>query len=201
VVRRTIDGHQRRYVEYVTPEYQDGDDQALSGYGDCHLAYNGPPVSTVGGLDHLVGCAVEVKADGAAHRNRVVLANGEIDLDAPAAKVVVGLHAKARAMLMPIEAGAEAGTAQAQLKRIHKATLRLVDSLGGAVGPDFSTLQPLEYRWPHDLMDQPPPLMTGDMAASFPGDYDGRATVAVECDQGFPFTLTAIVPELATYEG
>jgi hypothetical protein len=200
IVRRTIGGQVRRYVEFVTPEYQEGDDQALSGYADCHLVHDGEdPVTELIGLDHLEGCVVQVKANGAAHRDLRV-EDGAVTLDAPATRAVVGLPARALAMLMPLEAGAEIGTAQAQLKRIHKATLRLVDSLGGAVGPDFTTLQPLEYRWPHDRMDQPPPLLTGDIAASFPGDYGGRATVAIDCDQGFPFTLTAILPELATYD-
>lgn len=199
LVRRTIAGVTRRYIEFVTPEYQAGDDPAVSGYADCHLIYDGAPSVHLTGLDHLEGCLVQIKADGAAHRDLTVI-GGAVSLDAPAARAVVGLAAPARAMLMPLEAGAEIGTAQAQLKRIHRLTLRLVDSLGGAAGPDFATLQPLEYRWPHDRMDAPPPLMTGDMGLSFPGDYDGRATVAVECGQGFPFTLTAILPQLATYD-
>lgn len=213
LVTRTIDGQPRRYIEYMTAEYDDGDDPALAAYSDCHLVYDGAPATVIGGLDHLAGCTVQVKADGAAHRDlQVVLHKDDpedeeeagdwrITLDAPAGKVVVGLAAPARARTLPLEAGATLGTSQARIKRVNRATFRLLNSLGGRVGPDFDALVPLEYRVPTGEMDAPPPIFTGDKLVEFPGDYDAAAAIAVECDQGFPFTLVAIMPELTTYEG
>jgi hypothetical protein len=50
-------------------------------------------------------------------------------------------------------------------------------------------------------MDGPPILTTGDIAMTFPGGYEGRASIAFEGDDVFPFTLIGLYPELVTYEG
>lgn len=200
IVRRQINGEARRYVEVLAAEYEAGDDQALSVYAASALTYQGAPAATLSGLEHLEGETVSVKADGAAHPDRVVV-GGTISLQAPAGKAVVGLAAPYAGQLMPLEAGAAAGSAQGRIKRVHALTVRLLDSLGGAFGPAIGRCDPLQHRQPGDAMDGPPALTSGDMAMPFPGGYDGAATIAFEGDDGFPFTLIGLYPELVTYEG
>jgi hypothetical protein len=200
IVRRTVAGVARRYVEWITPEWREGDDPALWTACDASLTYQGPPANVLSGLDHLEGRTVSVKADGAAHADKVVT-GGAITLDRPASKAVVGLSAPARAALMPLNDGGAAGHAQARMKRVHRLTARLWNSLGVRFGPDFATLERVEFRTASTPMDAAPPLFTGDKAVEFPGGFDGAATVAFECDQDFPFALVALMPELATYEG
>jgi hypothetical protein len=207
VVRRTINGVTRRYVEYLSPEYLDGDDPALSCYSDSAAVYNGASTSTLSGLGYLEGATVNVKANGAYHR-ALTVTGGSITLDYPATKATVGLAAKARAMLWPLEAGAEGGgTAQGRPKRINRVIARLYNSLGGRWGPDFDenlppgqTMERPESRTALDDMDAPPPILADvDQTVEFPGDYDGRAAIAWECDQDFPFTLVSVMPEVTTY--
>jgi hypothetical protein len=200
IVRRFIDGQWRRYVEVMAAEYEGGGDQALSVYAASALTYEGAPTSTLSGLEHLEGETVTVKANGAAHPNRKVI-DGAITLQAPAGKAVVGLPAPYAGQLMPLEAGAAAGSAQGRIKRVHALTVRLLDSLGGRFGPAIGRCDPLQHRQAGEPMDAPPALTSGDIAMSFPGGYDGAATIAFEGDDGFPFTLTGLYPELVTYEG
>jgi hypothetical protein len=200
IVRRLIDGETRRYVEVMAAEYEAGDDQALSVYAASALAYEGPPISALSGLEHLEGRTVTVKADGAAHPDRTVV-GGAIALQAPAGKAVVGLAAPYAGQLMPLEAGAAAGSAQGRIKRVHALTVRLLDSLGGRFGPAIGRCDPLQHQRAGDVMGGPPGLTSGDIAMTFPGGYDGAATIAFEGDDGFPFLLTGLYPELVTYEG
>ncbi|MDB5471999.1 MAG: phage protein [Caulobacter sp.] len=200
IVRRLIDGETRRYVERLAAECEAGDDQALSVYAAAALTYDGAPTATLSGLEHLEGETVTVKADGAAHPDRVV-SGGAITLQAPAGKAVVGLAAPYAGQLMPLEAGAAAGSAQGRIKRVHALTVRLLDSLGGRFGPAIGRCDPLQHRQAGEAMDGPPALTSGDIAMTFPGGYDGAATIAFEGDDGFPFTLIGLYPELVTYEG
>ncbi|MDO9337918.1 MAG: hypothetical protein Q7T61_16095 [Caulobacter sp.] len=200
IVRRLIDGETRRYVEVMAAEYEAGDDQALSVYAASALTYDGAPTATLSGLEHLEGETVTVKAGGAAHPDRVV-SGGAISLQAAAGKAVVGLAAPYAGQLMPLEAGAAAGTAQGRIKRVHGLTVRLLDSLGGRFGPAIGRCDPLQHRQAGDAMDAAPGLTSGDIAMTFPGGYEGAATIAFEGDDGFPFTLIGLYPELVTYEG
>jgi hypothetical protein len=200
VVRRTVDGRVKRYVEWITPEWRVGDDAALCTSADASLTYQGAATSTLSGLSHLEGCVVSVKADGAAHADKTV-AGGQIVLDRPATRAVVGLKAPARAALMPLNDGSAGPNAQGRMKRVNRLTVRLWNSLGCRFGPDFTTLERVEFRDADAPMDAAPPLFTGDKVVEFPGGYDARATVAFDCDQDFPFTLVALMPELSTDEG
>lgn len=199
IVRRTINGATVRYVEYLAEEYEAGDDQALAAYYDSHLLYEGAFTTTVSGLDHLEGEVVSVKANGAAHADCTV-SGGAITLSRSANKVVVGLSAPMRGRIMPLEAGTVAGTAQGKVKRVHKLVVRLINTLGGAFGPDLETLDAIEYRTTTAAMDAGPALFSGLKTLSFPGDYDAEATIAWEWDNGFPVTLVALMPEMAGYE-
>ena len=206
IVRRTIGGETKRFVEYLSAEYGQGDEPALSSYADAALVFDaslpdsGGPSNVLGGLGYLEGQTVAVKVNGASHPDRVV-SGGAIALDLIAVHATAGLAAPARARLMPLEAGGEGGTTQGRPKRVNRLMARLVDSLGGRFGPDFTVMEALEYRTAADPMDAPPPLFTGDMTAEFPGDYDGAATIALSCDGEFPFTLVALVPEVTAYGG
>jgi hypothetical protein len=200
IIRRLINGMEQRYVEVLAPEHEPGEDQALAIYANSALTYDGAPTLTLNGLDHLEGEVIRLKTDGAAHPDRTVTGGGVI-LARSASRVVAGLAAPYGAQLMPLEAGATLGTAQGRAKRIHRLTARLLESLGGRFGPAPGACDPLQYRRQGSGMDAAPALWTGDLIQTFPGGYDGAATIALEGDDVFPFTLIALFPEMATHEG
>lgn len=199
VVRRTIDGETKRYVEYLERPYEDGDDQADAFYVDSGLTYSGSPVTTISGLDHLEGETVQVLADGAAHPDRTV-AGGQITLAAAASKVHVGLAAPAKLVTMRLEAGAPDGTSQGKVKRVNSLVIRLLNTLGGKIGLEGRRLTEIKYRTPSMPMDEAPALFTGDKQQSFDGDYEPDCRIEVQQTQPFPMTIVGLYPSVRTYD-
>ena len=92
MVERTVDGETVKYVEYMTPYYEDGDERKDVIYADCAFVYDGVLTDTVTGLDHLEGQTVGVLVDGKSHPDQVVDA-GQIELsnNVEGEKIIVGL--------------------------------------------------------------------------------------------------------------
>lgn len=199
IVKRTINGSTKRYVEYLEREYQTGDAQADCFYVDSGLTYSGSPATTISGLSHLEGQTVQVLTDGATHPDRTV-SSGSITLQAAASKVHVGLACPATIAPTRLEAGAGDGTAQGKTKRINKLVLRFLNTLGCKAGPSLSVLDEIPFRTGLDPMDAPPPLFTGDKLMEWPGDYDFDGFIVVRQEQPLPMTLVAIMPQLHTFD-
>lgn len=199
IVKRTINGVTKRYVEYLEREYQDGDAQSSCFYVDSGATYSGSPATTISGLGYLEGQTVQVLTDGAAHPDRVVT-SGAITLQYPGSVINVGLPCPAKLRATRLEAGAGDGTAQGKSKRITKAVIRFYNTLGAKAGPDMNTLDTIEFRTGSDRMDQAPPLFTGDKLIDWPGGYDFDGFVMVVQDQPLPMTVVAIMPQLHTFD-
>jgi hypothetical protein len=211
IVRRTINGQARRYVEvlegsFTAPRRDDFESaaawelavlstQTTAFYVDCGLTYAGSATSTISGLDHLEGEEVAVLADGAVHPLRTVSA-GEITLDQPAQTVQIGLEYTHTWRSLKLAPPAAVGTIVGQAKRIHGLTLVLLDSMGGEIGPDEMTLQRLVYREVSDAMDTAVPLFVGERFAEFDGDWSSDGRILIRGSDPVPFTCLAVVPEL-----
>jgi hypothetical protein len=199
VVKRTIAGQTKRYVEFMENPFERGQSQADAFYLDSGLTYNGAPVTTLTGLSHLEGEVVDVLADGAPHP-QLTVTGGEITLQAPATKAQVGLPCPCRLLTMRLEAGAADGTAQGKTKRIHKVTFRMLDAGGLKVGPSEQVVQELEFRVPGDPMNAPPPLFSGDRLVAWPSGYETEARMFVGNDKPTPLTLVGIYPQVVTQD-
>ncbi len=149
---------------------------------------------TITGLGYLEGAEVTLTVEGAAHPRRTVT-GGQIQLQAPASVVQVGLPADAELGTMRIEGGYPNGTAQGRTKRIHNVVYRLHESLGGSAGPEGAEDEVI-MRSPPDLMDQAPPVLTGDYPQVYNEGYNTEAKIRVFCNQPLPFTLVALYPQL-----
>jgi hypothetical protein len=200
IVRRTIDGVTKRYVEYVEKVHEDGDNQEDMFYVDSGLTYSGAPVASLSGLDHLEGETVAVLADGGAHPNCVVSA-GAITLQRDASVVHVGLGYTGILTPMPIEAGAADGTSQTKTKRASHCSIRFDNTLGARYGRDEnSQLDRIEFRSASDPMGAPPPLFTGIKTVSWPDGYEGDALITVVQDQPMACTVVCLVPHMVTQD-
>ena len=197
IVRRTINGQTKRYVEYIEKYYDD----VQSFYVDCGLTYEGPPVTTLSGLGHLEGQEVAILVDGAVHPNLTV-ESGSITLQYPGSIIHVGLPYTARLRTMPIEAGAADGVAMGKTMRINNIVMRF-DQTGPGVfyGPDGTRLDELHPRRTTDLMDNPVPVFTGNTPAlPWPGEYQQSPQLVVEHRLPTACTLVALMPQLHTYD-
>lgn len=201
VVRRTINGQTRRYVEYMERPYRLGDAQSSQFYVDSGLTYDGAPTKVISGLDHLEGCEVSVLADGAPHPN-VTVVDGAIALQLAASVAQIGLPCPGRYRSMRLEAGAADGTAQGKTKRIHKVVMRFYLTGGGKYGPlkPGGVMDSLLLRTASDKMDQAAPLFSGDKVVAWPDGYNTDAYIGFEVDQPVAATLVSVMPQVVTQD-
>lgn len=205
-VKRTINGVTKRYIEFIEKPWEGvdqdgtvGDDQEDAFYVDCGLTYDGAPATVISGLSHLEGQTVQILADGATHPDKTV-SSGSITLDRATSVAQVGLSSRARLVKLRLEAGAGDGTSQGKTKRVHGATVRFIDTLGGKMGMYNGRLDDISLRSPSVGMGQPQPFATGDVIVDFPGDYDTDCMIEIRQDQPLPMTIAAIMPRLRTYD-
>lgn len=199
IVKRTIGGATKRYVEYMEAEYTDGMSPADAYYVDAGVTYDGVATTSISGLSWLEGQTVQILADGAAHPDRVVT-SGTITLQRSASKVQIGLGYTSTLQTNRIEAGAGDGTAQGKTKRINKVVVRFYNTLGGFAGPDESSLDEIQFRRGSDPMNQAPPLFTGDKLIEWPDGYTFDGFVMIQQTQPLPMTIVAIMPQVHTFD-
>lgn len=199
VVRRTINGVTKRYVEYMERPWRLGDAQSSSFYVDCGLTYNGAPTSTISGLGHLEGMTVDILADGSPQPQRVVT-GGAITLQRTASIAQIGLPCPCKYRSMRIEAGAADGTAQGKTKRIHKSVMRFLNTGGGRFGSRADNMDGITFRKASDPMTAPVPLFNGDKVVTWPEGYNGDGYVMYQNDQPTPATLVAFMPQIVTQD-
>jgi len=201
IVKRTINGSTKRYVECFSSFDFDETDAEDFKFLDSFLTYDGSATTSISGLDHLEGETVSILADGATHADKTV-SSGAITLDRSTTKAVVGLKYDSVLQTMRIEGGAAEGTAQGKTKRISKVVLRLFETVGAKVGPALDNLETVPFRSSSDPMDTPvSTLIAGDKEIEFRDDYNTDGFVVVKQDQPLPLSILAIYPTVVTSDG
>ena len=114
LVKRTINGSTKRYIERLT-ERTSGD-RISAHHVDSATVYSGASTTSITGLSHLEGEEVSIWADGATQDSKTVV-SGAITLDTAASDVVVGLP-----FTSAIETLAPDNTTEPFLTRVLKLT-------------------------------------------------------------------------------
>ena len=198
VVKRTINGVTKRYVELMRP-FDFGGVTTGAFFVDSGLRYEGSAVGSLKGLYHLEGETVTVLANGATHPDREVT-NGGIGLAFNATTAAVGYGYTSSMQTMRIEAGSADGTSQGKPKRIHAITLRLLETVGIEVGNSADENDTVFFRDSSMLMDEAVPLFTGDKDIEFPGGYDEDDRLYVRQTQPLPMSVLALFPRMNTFD-
>ena len=187
IVKRVVDGSDVKYIERLKPfNYGDLDDAF---FVDSGLSYDGPAATTISGLDHLEGEAVDVLADGLVVTGKTVT-SGTITLATAASKVHVGLPYDSELETLDLVSQDDKGTLQGVIGRVTNVAIRLINSLGGIFGPSSSTTDAIPYDdstteftgWTRDL--------------TFDEGYDETKTVYIKCNEPLPFEVAAILFDL-----
>jgi len=200
IIKRTINGATKRYVEYLhNLDFDETDDTSFN-YLDSQLAYDGSATTTISGLDHLEGEEISILADGATHPNKTV-SSGAIILDRSSTKVKVGLPYTSLLQTMRIDAGADNGTSQSKTKRIYEITARLYESIGIEIGPDLNNMERIPFRSSANPMDSGVNVFTGDKDIEFRGNYETDGFIFVRQAQPLPLTILSLYPKLQTNDG
>ena len=200
-VQRYVNGSVKRYVEVMTKFWEDGDDVADAVFVDSSAVYSGSPTLTVSGLTWLAGQTVSVLADGSVHPPVVVSGAGVAALVRSSSKVQIGLGYTSIGKTLRIEAGGADGQAQGKLKRIHRAIIRLFQTVGMTVTPNtgVATIEP--FRTSADRMDNPVALFTGDKRWAYEGSYELEGQVTWSQTDPLPSNVLMVAAQLETQDG
>lgn len=195
VVRRTVDGVERRFIERLARRRLDTINDAA--FLDSHLTYSGSAISSVSGLDHLEGATVGIMADGTVLDDQVV-SSGAITLPRGFSQVVVGLRYDADSVIetLDIDLGAVQGlgSVQGRKKSLTGATIRLEQSREFYAGPDDTHLT-LTKATP-SVYDAPPDLFTGDVSLMIPPTWTKTGRIVLKPAGPVPLTVLAIAPDI-----
>lgn len=190
LVRRTIDGVTKRYIERLNWG-------AERGWHDSRVYQtSGSPKAIWDGLDHLEGKTVRAHADDV-YVGTFVVDGGEIELPRDASTLSVGLPYDARIISQAPEVGTGQGTSQGQTMSTNAIKVRFLDTVGTTIqGEDiaFSTFG-------DSLLDQAPQLFTGIKDLMDYGWADGESPIELAQTQGYPWTVLAIVRTLTVNAG
>lgn len=206
VVRRTVNGQTRRYIERLTRFWDFDTTLAEAHYVDSGLRYVGTPITIVYGLQHLEGEEVYGLADFRPV-GPLVVENGSVELPFEAGNVILGLGFDGEAEIARMENGAADGTAMGKVKRINSIVVDLWNSAGGQIGVWNGELgavvyEDIEYPGPVDEIEDVK-LFTGSVGPITPAaGYDMKGTIGFKRPKNspLPFNVTAIMPQLNTQD-
>lgn len=194
IVRRTINGQTKRYIERLhTREFEVVEDAF---FVDCGLTYDGPAATVIDGLDHLEGCQVVALSNGNVVRNLTV-SGGEVTLPSASAKVHIGLPMKAKLRTLDLDLGSVRGlgTVQGRTKSISTVTLRVEDTRGIFIGPSEDDLVEWKQR-SIEPWDEAIKLYTGDVEIGTPWDWNTHGNIWIEQLDPLPMTILAVMPDV-----
>jgi hypothetical protein len=197
VFNRTVGGETKRFIEYL-------DQFSFESLADAFfvrsgLSYSGGPVSTMEGLDHLIGEEVTILGDGAVFPKKTVNEEGKVSLSTACSKIHAGLSYPVKLRLQKLESGSVLGTAQGKIQRISQLAIKFYRSLGCFFGTEDKK-DVLPFRSTGMDMDAPPDLFTGTKKVVFPKGYGKDIKVEIYQDQPLPLTILSIVPFSETHE-
>ena len=152
----------------------------------------GTPVTTISGLEHLMGETVTGLADGMVIPPTVVSSTGTITLSNPATKVIVGLPYQCNLQTLYLDTGEP--TIQGRRKRIPAVTIRVDETRGLTAGQTFDTLTPLKEAGP-SAYSVPPPLLDADLHHTIAGGWDPYGQVCVRQNDPLPASVLGIIGE------
>ena len=191
VVRRTIGGISRRYIERQSSRRFTTLANAF--FVDSGATYSGAPTMAITNLAWLEGKTVSILADGAVHPQRVVT-GGQVTLDNAASVVQVGLPITADAKTLPLAAQIDTGFGQGRVKNVNKVWMRVVNSSGIFAGPSTSRLVQFKQRTTEPY-GAPPTLRTDEIEIDVRPDWGNDAAVVVRQSDPLPITITSMTME------
>lgn len=198
VVRRTVNGQERRYVERLAP-YWDGeiDPTAIPVYAASARVYDGADTATLTGLENLAGEIVGVWADGTDIGNATVAADGSVTLPygKSAEKIVVGKRMPWKLQTLRAPNAQEGGVIGSKL-RIVSAAVDVFETarirVGGLQGTEL--LRDEDYS-EHDP-DVAEPILTKIMNAPVDDSFRNDGVFVIEGDSMYPATVRGVILEV-----
>ena len=199
VIRRTIGGVTRRYIERLhTRQFETVEDAF---FVDSGLSYSGSPATVISGLSHLNGKTVVALADGNVVRDLVVT-GGSVTLPFAASIAHIGLPYESTLKTLDLDLGSVRGlgTVQGRQKAIGEVWFRVEDTRGIWLGTEDDTRESgnlVEYKQRStEAWDEAIGLYTGDLKITALANWSTGGNVVVKQFDPLPMTILAIMPDV-----
>jgi hypothetical protein len=203
IIRRTIDGQTRRYIERMTvsSETEDGDGSWLVDSA-VQFSTGGAPTKIITGLGHLVGKQVIAKGGSDdPEKLYTVASTGQITVDNFVTSIVVGLRYEARFKSVKLAYGSASGTALGQKKRVDHLNIVANNTApdGVRIGRDFTNMTRLSSLLRGKEMTAGQIVDHYDYdASSFNGMWDSDSRVCIRCVSPYPAHIIGMVVKMNT---
>lgn len=189
VVRRTINGSAKRYIErFASRKIITLNTDAF--FVDCGITYNGAAATVITGLSHLEGASVVALADGI-ERGPFTVTGGQITLPSAASVVHVGLAITAD--LETLDLDVAAAPLRAAKKRVQSIDVLLEDSVRGfKVGPSASQLTAFTAPpWESSTA-----LVTGLVEQNLTSGFTDQGRTFIRHTAPLPLTVLGLIPHV-----
>lgn len=197
IVRRTIGGVQRRYVERFDDRVFSAPREAF--FVDCGITYAGDPVSVVTGLDHLEGRQVVALADGD-YVAGLTVSGGAVTLPFAARRVHVGLPITSEIeTLPPAIQFDDVGASRGRPHSVARLRLQLEKTRGIKVVTDDGAENELVQT--EGDISSAIPMTTGIVELTSPSRWNRDGTVRIRQDYPLPMTILGISAEMSIGRG
>lgn len=190
VVRRTIEGVTKRYIErFASRQIETWSTDAW--FVDSGVSYSGAPTVTITGLDHLEGRTVTVLADGVVPAPGTwTVSAGRVVIAVAAANIRVGLPITAQ--LETLEIDVQGSDVRDRRKAIPGVTIVVEDSARNfAVGPSVAKLTTVRAEvWDTAAAHE------GAVEAKIDTSWSPAGRVLLQHTQPTPLTVLAVIPNV-----
>lgn len=199
IVKRTIGGSEKRYIERLHTRSFGTVENAF--FVDSGLTYSGAPSDEISGLDHLEGKEVVALADGNVVRGLTVTA-GQIVLPFNASIAHIGLPYEATLMTLDLDMGQVRGlgTVQGRQKTVSEVTLRVERTRGIWIGVEDAARDSgklIEYKQRStEAWNEAIRAYTGDINITSMWDWTNGGNVVVKQFDPLPMTILAVMPDV-----
>jgi len=199
VVRRSIDGADRRFIETMAPFFKPANFAAADASGAwmvrCGLRYQGAPATTISGLDHLKGQEVAIMTGGMQHERRVVSAAGEIVLQYASADVLVGLPIRGRIRTLSAETTIDGNGTKGTKKKAVSVLLERLFGAGGSLSANNGFAEPLLLSG-HVMPSGAQPLETASRPVTVESPIEDFMEIELVNDTVYPDTILGLSPHV-----
>ena len=199
VVKRTINGATKRYIEYLTPPFNGRImDKSDAIFVDSALTYDGGEAKTFAGLQWLEGETISILADGAVEPERVVT-NGSFELQkAGANKVIAGLKYQSIGRTLRMALNGSDGSLLGRSIQVPRLSIDVLDTQLLKAGSYLDELEYTTVRNTSDPLDSAPELFTGFTTITINDSADTGGQVYFMSDSPLPANIRAITPAVQT---
>ena len=198
IVRRTIAGQERRYIEQLQPFFRPTDPAAPTAenawFVHSGLEYTGVAAATLAGLHHLEEQEVAIVAEGR-ELPRQVVSSGQIQLGESFAPVLVGIPQWAEIEGLTQEVDMRDGSTLGRYRDCSHIVLDRLNSVGGEISINGGPAEQISLLGDVDP-DAPIPLDTGKVVVDIGMEPSPECEWRIVNDNAMPTTLRGIAPVL-----